>query len=152
MTNSQFFSRYSICSVLPLIVVLVVPAALGRETCPEPWVEFLDSCYLFERGTAQQHAAATLSCAEHNALLLSVDTTEEDNFVTRELNDIADKAVFASNLKWFTSGDAVKGTWGSNAAIKDKKYLHNQIYFISFSIVKIEKTCYQNLRDKKISF
>ena len=73
----------------------------GRETCPEPWVEFDDSCYLFERGTAKQQKAAADSCAEHNALLLSVDSTEEDNFVTLTLAGIAEKAVFATSLKWF---------------------------------------------------
>ena len=95
----------------------------AKETCPEPWVEFGDSCYLFERGSARQQAAAAESCARHNAQLLAVDSTEEDNFVTLTLAGIADKAVFATNLKWFTSGDAAKGTWGNNVPIKDKKFL-----------------------------
>lgn len=123
MTSLQYFSINSISTLLPFALLLIIPATLARENCPEPWVEYLDYCYLFERGSAQQHKAATTSCADHNALLLSIDTTEVDNFVTTQLNKIADKAVFASNLKWFTSGDAVKGTWGTNAAIKDKKYL-----------------------------
>ena len=115
MTTGQYFPRIS--SLLPnalllLVLLIATPFTLARETCPKPWVEFLDSCYLFERGSSQQHAAATLTCADHNALLLSADTSEEHNFVVRQLNEIADKAVFASNLKWYTSGDAAKVNCG----------------------------------------
>ena len=66
-TKMKFPSRSqpSSLNLLPVLFILLqLIATRAKETCPDPWVEFGDTCYLFERGSAQQYAAAEVSVAE----------------------------------------------------------------------------------------
>ena len=48
---------------LPVLFLLLLKliATRAKETCPDPWVEFGDTCYLFERGSARQFDDAQVS-------------------------------------------------------------------------------------------
>ncbi|KAL8565021.1 hypothetical protein ACOMHN_003397 [Nucella lapillus] len=90
------------CSVSEAASVVCRP----NRGCAEGWIGGGESCYNFFGGASNIKAAGA-KCLSLNASLVSLETTEENHFLSNFLSLAASKDA----RTWYTSGRFIKQTW-----------------------------------------
>ncbi|XP_021379895.1 uncharacterized protein LOC110467213 [Mizuhopecten yessoensis] len=78
----------------------------NETICPEGWVKFKTSCYLFVRNPKMQFAGAQKHCEKYNGHLVAVDNEYEDKFLNKHI-----KQNFPNIRKWRTGGRRINDTF-----------------------------------------
>ncbi|KAK7508249.1 hypothetical protein BaRGS_00000488 [Batillaria attramentaria] len=69
---------------LPFILILVVQGTLG---CPNDWIQFEESCYVFLDESGIPWTSAKVMCEALGGSMLEVTSSEENDFVKSHTNE-----------------------------------------------------------------
>ncbi|XP_045160082.2 perlucin-like isoform X1 [Mercenaria mercenaria] len=83
--------------------------SIGGQTansiCPDTWIRFRGSCYLFPRGDVN-FSAAEYFCVQHGSHIVHVESESENNFLKNHMRDLKESSYWIG----LTDTD-VEGTW-----------------------------------------
>jgi len=101
----------TIAYVIGSLVCLVGAEIYVTTTCPNGWVSYERSCYLFADEIAVDWTEATHFCATHNSTLVVIDSHGEDLMLIDQANRLF-KCGTHSVYFWIgATDDEVEGDW-----------------------------------------